>query len=200
MGGGTDAPAAPPMVALMVQLALLGVFWWVLALHLLRLLAVPLLSDAHPVDDGARAGMAGALVYLLFPGSPATAHRPLALVFGAAAVALTVSMALRARRRRAFRPHELLLLSGNAAMALMLAGGATLGPPAALITAVCLGAASWPLVRPVLEAPGTGRHRRGAAPEDARPELVKRQRRLLVTAPQIGSVAMTLGMTWLLIQ
>jgi hypothetical protein len=197
MGGSSPQPA--PTAALIVQLSLLAMFWGVLALHLLRLLAVPLLSDPHPVGDAARAGVAAGMVYLLFPGTPAAAHRLPSVLFGAAAVCLLLSLSLRVRRGRPTRPHELVLLGGNAAMALLLASGATLGPSAALIAAVCLGATTWPLVRTAAEPPGHGRHRRDVALRPA-PQLAPKQHRLLVTAPQMASVAMTLGMAWMLIQ
>ncbi|MEV6106605.1 hypothetical protein AB0M28_18080 [Streptomyces sp. NPDC051940] len=193
-----DAPMpAPPAAAMFLQLALLGLFWGVFALRLLRLIAVPLLSDAHPAADAAHAGMAGGMVYLLFPGAPAEGHRPLAVVLGAVAAGFALSLVLRARHRTQIHVHELVLLSATAALALMLAGGASFGPLPGLVAGVCLGATAWPLLRPVLEPAGTGRHRRG--PRDSTPlPLAGSQHRLLITAPQLGSVAMALGMTWML--
>ncbi|MFC7217489.1 DUF5134 domain-containing protein [Streptomyces polyrhachis] len=193
-----DTPMpAPPAAAMFLQLALLGLFWGVFALRLLRLIAVPLLSDTHPAADAAHAGMAGGMVYLLFPGAPSEGHRPLAVVFGAVALGFAVALVLRARDRTDFRVHDVVLLVGMAAMTLMLAADTGFGPLPALVTAVCLAATAWPLLRPVLDPPGPGRHRRG--PGFAGPPLARPQRRLLITAPQVGSVAMTLGMTWMLL-
>ncbi|MEU7401896.1 DUF5134 domain-containing protein [Streptomyces sp. NPDC044948] len=191
----------PSGTALLVQLALLALFWSVSVLHLLRLIAAPLLTDARCGGDAAHLGMGAAMVYMLFPGAPTGLYRPLAVVFGAAVL---ISLARKVRGKNWGAGHDVATVVGNAAMTVMFAGGARFGPEIGFIAAGCLAATTWPHLRPLLEFTGSGRHRRVPARAGASSRrqrvLPRGQQRLLVTAPHLGTAAMTLAMAWMLVR
>ena len=173
-------PDASTWQSLMVVAAMLG-FWTAAVLHLLRLVAHPILATPDVAGDLAHAAMALAMSYMLFPDAWTGLDRPAAVGFTCAATGFGIRAAHPSAPSRR-RAHDVTLTVTGLVMALMLAVGRPSSP-------VVLGAAIIGLVA------CAAYHLRALTHVHARREaLSPRQERLLVRAPGYSIVATTLGM------
>lgn len=173
-------PASTAQAA--VLLAELLLFWSATVLHLLRLLTGTSLPDADTATDLTHAAMGVAMAAMLFPGTPAGADLPIAVVFAGLAAFFAVRAAIGDRNRIG----DLAMGISAAAMTVMSIAGHHTGTPLMLTIAACLVGCAAAHGRILL----TAHHRHAHS-------LSPGQSRSLLLAPHLSAVGMTLTMAYL---
>jgi hypothetical protein len=193
MPGMSDAPAGSTLHSLTV-LGLLSLFWTGTVLHLIRLIAGPLIAERDTPADVAHAIMGAAMAYMLFPGAWTGPNLAAAAGFVLGATAF-LARALRPSRigdPAARRTHAAVIAVSYAAMAVMVGthtpSSRAVGGFAAALLVGCAAVHT----RILRRRPQHDHRGRGLG-------LPPGQIRLLVTAPGVAVTATTLGMAYMVV-